>query len=272
MFTVTTSTKSHKPANAIEQLRRLQILLAEDNTLNAKLVSVLFTREGIGLTLAKNGQEAIEKIKNEKYDLVLMDMEMPVMNGYQATSIIRQVLHNTIPIIAMTANRDAGEKKKCLQLGMNEYISKPIDAAFLFKTIHKLVYGRPTVLTKPVIAKLPALRVSTEKVCNMGYLTGATRGNKKMMHNILTVFFKETGKELVMLKDAIVNSNYTAINGISHKIKSAFAILGISVLEPVFNEMEHLSKHSSGIVKIELLNRRVNIVFNKARIEMKAPS
>ena len=267
---MTTSTISDNHGKASVPLSRLHILLVEDNTLNAKLVSVLFAQEGIGLTLAKNGQEAIEKIKMGTYDLVLMDMEMPVMNGYQATNIIRQELHNNIPIIAMTANQQAGEMKKCLQLGMNEYMVKPIDAAVLFETIHNLLYRHQPVPAKPVNAKLPVYRLNTEKVCNMGYLTGATRGNKKMMHNILTVFFKETGKELINLKDAIANTNYAVISDISHKIKSAFAILGISVLEPVFKEMEYLSNHTSGIVKIALLNRRVNIVFEKAKSEMKA--
>ncbi|MFZ1371971.1 MAG: response regulator [Ferruginibacter sp.] len=267
---MTTSTLSYKPGNAFEELRHLHFLLVEDNTLNAKLVSVLFAQEGIGLTLAKNGQEAIEKIKMATYDLVLMDMEMPVMNGYQATNIIRQELNNNIPIIAMTANQHAGEMKKCLQLGMNEYMVKPIDAAVLFETIHNLLYRHQPVPAKPVNAKLPVYRLNTEKVCNMGYLTGATRGNKKMIHNILTVFFKETGKELIYLKDAIANKNYAVISEISHKIKSAFAILGISVLEPVFKEMEYLSSHTSGIIKIALLNRRVNIVFKKAKSELKA--
>jgi CheY-like chemotaxis protein len=266
---MTTPATFLEPGHAIEQLRHLHFLLVEDNSLNAKLVSVLFAREGIGLTLAKNGQEAIDKIKSETYDLVLMDMEMPVLNGYQATTIIRHVLHNNIPIIAMTANRDAGEMKKCLKLGMNEYISKPLDEAVLFKIINNLVYGRQPVPAKAVITKLPVPGTSTEKVCNLGYLTGATRGNKKMMHNILNLFFKETGKELFTLKDAIANTNYTAISDISHKIKSAFAILGISVLEPVFKEMEYLGSKHSGIETIEQLNRSVNIVFKKARSEMK---
>lgn len=110
---------------------------------------------------------------------------------------------------------------------------------------------------------------TTDKVCNLGYLLSVSRGNEKIMENITKVFFKETKEEMILLTGAIKKNNYLLISGISHKIKSAFSILGISLLDPVFTEMELLSSNSSAIGKIELLNRRIQIVFNQARIEMK---
>lgn len=267
---MTDTTLKLQTGNALKKMRGLHILLVEDDLLNAKLVSVLFAQQGIALQLAANGKEAIEKIKTDHFDIVLMDMEMPVMNGYQATIIIRHVLHNNIPIIALTAHVLPGEKEKCLLLGMNEYLSKPIDAALLFKTIYDLTANNKTALAKPGISILPSHPVIADKVCNMGYLIGAARGNKKAINNIVSVFFKETGKELVFLNDAIEKTNYTVISDISHKIRSAFSILGISVLEPVFKEMEELSSITSGIGKIEQLNHRINIVFKQARAEIKA--
>jgi CheY-like chemotaxis protein len=254
---------------ALEKLCRLNILLVEDNLLNAKLVSILFLEIGMKLQVAKNGMEAIEKIKTNRFDMVLMDMEMPVMNGYQATAIIRQQLKNNIPIIALTAHSLPGEMEKCLQLGMNDYITKPINADLLFNSIYKLTCLGKTGLRKTGNGKLPGLNISADKVCNLGYLVGVTRGNKKIINNIVSVFFKETTKELCSLDDAIKKTNYTVISNISHKIRSAFSILGISVLDPVFKEMELLSSSTSPIGKIEILNDRINMVFNQAMAEMK---
>ena len=244
----------------------LNILLAEDNLLNIKLITVLFAQQGITIQVAVNGKEAVEKIKTTHFDLVLMDMEMPVMNGYQATAVIRNELKNKIPIIALTANAQPGEKEKCLQLGMNDYVSKPIDAGDLFNTIYRLT-GK-AVSTKPAILNLQPVTINSETVCNLNYLMGATHGNKETLHNIVAVFFKETKKELIFLNDAIEEINYPVISDISHKIKSAFSILGISQLEGVFKEMEQLSSSTSSIANIELLNQRVNHIFNQAREEL----
>jgi HPt (histidine-containing phosphotransfer) domain-containing protein len=106
------------------------------------------------------------------------------------------------------------------------------------------------------------------KVCNLDYLLHVTRGNKKIINNIVAVFFNETKKEMIDLNGAIKRRNYPVISDIAHKIKSAFSILGVTALEPVFKEMELLSSNTSPISNIELLNRRVNIVFNQAKEEM----
>jgi signal transduction histidine kinase/CheY-like chemotaxis protein len=122
----------------MDQLRKLNILLVEDNQLNVKLILSLFSEYGLVLQVAENGSIGIEKLRENKFDIVLMDMEMPVMNGYEAATIIRNEMKNSIPIIAMTAHAMAGEKERCLSLGMNDYISKPINANLLFEKIYDL--------------------------------------------------------------------------------------------------------------------------------------
>jgi hypothetical protein len=137
-------------------------------------------------------------------------------------------------------------------------------------TASTLSEKRKCPLLKTGIKNFTVIPETTDKVCNLTYLVRVTRGNKKSIENITTVFFKETKKEMILLTGAIEKNNYTLIYDISHKIKSAFLILGISVLEPVFAEMELLSSNTSAIAKIEKLNRRVHIVFNQARAEMEA--
>lgn len=108
------------------------------------------------------------------------------------------------------------------------------------------------------------------QVCNLDYLISITRGNRKIIDSIVSVFFKETKTELYSLKAAIAVANYSVVSSISHKLKSAFSILGISVLEPVFNEMEQLSSIAIATERLEQLNRQVNIVFKQAWAEMKS--
>ena len=142
----TKSTQTKKSVAVIEKnynmkdLGKLKILLAEDNQINVMLISSLFSENNLKLQVAENGKICIQLLKKnnglteltKRFDIILMDMEMPEMNGYEAVNIIRNELKNNIPIIAMTANAMAGEKEKCLDLGMNDYISKPIDASLLF--------------------------------------------------------------------------------------------------------------------------------------------
>lgn len=130
----------------MENLIKLNILLVEDNQLNVKLILSLFSEYQLKVQVAENGSVCIEKLKENNgstslttcFDIILMDMEMPVMNGYEAATIIRNVIKNNIPIIAMTAHAMAGEKERCLSLGMNDYISKPINVKMLFEKIYDL--------------------------------------------------------------------------------------------------------------------------------------
>jgi HPt (histidine-containing phosphotransfer) domain-containing protein len=111
--------------------------------------------------------------------------------------------------------------------------------------------------------------VAPGKVCNPDYLNGITRGNKTAAGNLAAVFFTEINEELAHLQIALEKSNYTAISNIAHKMKSAFAILGISILAPVIHEMEHLSTKASSIEIISQLIQRIQLVFNQAKVEMK---
>ncbi len=126
----------------MEELSRLNILLVEDNKLNVMLILSLFSEYNLKLQVAENGSIGIEKLKETDFDIILMDMEMPVMNGYEAATIIRRELKKTIPIIAMTAHAMSGERERCLSLGMNDYISKPINANLLFDKIYELTLSR----------------------------------------------------------------------------------------------------------------------------------
>jgi CheY-like chemotaxis protein len=109
-----------------KSLKALRILAAEDNELNRMVLQVILKKCEVVVTIAHNGQEAINLIQEQDFDLVLMDVQMPNMNGYEATKKIRELQTTRIPIIALTAGTVVGEKEKCLEVGMDDYASKPI--------------------------------------------------------------------------------------------------------------------------------------------------
>jgi len=132
---------AHKRNIDLSELSHKNILLAEDNSLNVKLMLFLFAEHNIQVDVVENGLLAVEKVRNGNYDLILMDVEMPEMNGYEATAVIRNELHNPIPIIAMTAHAMSGEREKCLAAGMTDYISKPVSAQLLFEKVYTHLVG-----------------------------------------------------------------------------------------------------------------------------------
>jgi CheY-like chemotaxis protein/nitrogen-specific signal transduction histidine kinase len=145
-YTITTQTlevsESVDSVCNMEYLSKLKVLLVEDSLLNVQLVSSLFSENNLNLQVAENGRLCLQMLKENEYDIVLMDMEMPVMNGYEATNEIRQTLKSNIPIIAITAHAMAGERERCLNLGMNDYVSKPINSVLLFEKMFELTKNK----------------------------------------------------------------------------------------------------------------------------------
>ncbi len=119
----------------------LRILLVEDNYLNQKLILINLNKLGFAIDIANNGKEAVDKVSSKNYDLVIMDLMMPVMDGLEATRIIRSNENGTsnhIPIIGLTANTFDADREKCLNTGMDEYMAKPFDLLLFQSLISKL--------------------------------------------------------------------------------------------------------------------------------------
>ncbi len=137
----------------------LNVLLAEDGVVNQKVASGLLNRRGHRVHIANNGREAVELLKQQPFDVVLMDVQMPVMDGFEATRAIRELEQRTgghIPIIAMTASAMKGDRERCLQMGMDGYISKPISSAELYhvlETLTRTVASGPSALAGSTSAK-----------------------------------------------------------------------------------------------------------------------
>ena len=117
--------------------------MVEDNALNQRLVSVILTKRGHEVDIAENGQKALECLREKNYDLVLMDCQMPVMDGYEATRRLRanqpSVLNPRIPVIAMTANARQSDREHCMEVGMSDFIAKPINQNQMFEVIERVL-------------------------------------------------------------------------------------------------------------------------------------
>jgi CheY-like chemotaxis protein len=148
MLCLGAATKEKEPVPLItrhtirESRRRLHILLAEDNIINQKVAVYILERYGHKVFVANNGQEVLQALKKEHFDLILMDVQMPKMDGFEATASIREKEKKTgfhIPIIAMTAHAMKGDRERCLDSGMDDYIAKPLKAEHLTKTIDHVI-------------------------------------------------------------------------------------------------------------------------------------
>ena len=128
-------------AEVQEDIKKVRVLVAEDVSLNQLLIKIILLNFGFELDIVANGKLAIEKLKTNTYDIVLMDLQMPEMNGFEATTYIRDVLNSQIPIIALTADVTSVDVEKCKEVGMNDYISKPIDEALLYTKILECIAG-----------------------------------------------------------------------------------------------------------------------------------
>jgi CheY-like chemotaxis protein len=155
MLAVGVTAVEDEPRTPLSQqrgLRPLHILLAEDSLVNQKLAVALLEREGHTVTIAGNGREAVEAYDSAEFDLVLMDVQMPQMDGFEATAIIRSKQEKTgrrAPIIAMTAHALKGDRERCLKAGMDDYVAKPIKARLLFDTIVAVLAGSASSKTRP---------------------------------------------------------------------------------------------------------------------------
>jgi signal transduction histidine kinase/FixJ family two-component response regulator len=192
-------------------LNNLNILLVEDTDVNVQLVKRVLESEGINLDVAGNGRISIDKLRMKKYDLILMDIQMPIMNGLEATEYIRKELKVDIPIIALTANASASEKEKCLSLKMNDYITKPFKSGELVGIILKHLTNMKKA--KTVDIKLSLLRNSPSKRKGNSFKAVIYGAKDKLKNYLARVVVNKSSKGIVnSMKENNNNNNFEAVN------------------------------------------------------------
>ena len=216
----------------------LKILVVDDNIINQNLMKHILSQWNIDFNISSNGLEAIQYLSNHDCELVLMDIQMPQMDGYAATKKIREELKLNVPIIAMTAHALAGEREKCLSWGMNEYISKPIDEEELFKIISR--FG----LTDKYDNKEGTReKYSGFKNIDLTYMQSVSHGDKNFEKTVSQQFIENIPIHVEQLLDAYKKSDFTTVRLRTHDLKSSIAIMGLlPLLERKLNILETSNK------------------------------
>jgi PAS domain S-box-containing protein len=204
------------------EIKHLKILVVEDIALNQLLMKTILDDFGFEIDIAENGKIAIEKIQQIYYDIVLMDLQMPVMNGFEATKYIRETLKLELPIIALTADVTTVDLEKCKAVGMNDYIAKPVD--------ERLLYSKIINQIKRVTAVLESDRTSLVekmKYVDLTFLLKRTKSNSKLMEEMIALYLKQTPPIVTAMIDGLTKKDWTLLGASIHKISPSFKIMGI---------------------------------------------
>jgi CheY-like chemotaxis protein/HPt (histidine-containing phosphotransfer) domain-containing protein len=206
-----------------------KILIAEDNAMNQRLIKHLMKNWNFNYDLVFNGAQALEALKKQSYDLVLMDIQMPEMDGYTATAQIRSKLRSDIPIIAMTAHAMAGEREKCLKAGMDDYLSKPIDEAMLFELIQK--YSAKAAAKDAASAAVKTGTTDKEaKIIDLNVINKYAGGDQQFKKEMIQEFITAVPSSINSLESAIKLGNYDMIKHIAHDMKTTVHVMGLTIL------------------------------------------
>jgi len=212
------------------------ILLVEDNEINQSLVMHLFKSWQIEVDLANNGKEAIDKLLTKKYDLILMDIQMPEMDGYTASEKIRKELKSDTAIIAMTAHAMAGERERCLGYGMNEYIQKPVREKLLHDLIVKFTQTGKTDL----LPARPVKREAGYTYINLQYMKEVSKGNTEYEKTVTEQFIEVIPEDLRSIEDAWLNNDIRQMKQRAHNMKTTISVMGLNeLLQPYLDTLEY---------------------------------
>lgn len=235
-------------------LQKIRVLVAEDNPMNQQLIRHLMRSWSIEHVLVENGTEAVKALRDDHYSIVLMDIQMPEMDGYTATSIIRNELCLQVPIIAMTAHAMVGEKEKCLQLGMNDYVSKPIKETVLYNIIARHAQHIPELH--------PLQHISLE------YLHQLSGNDRSFEREILQQFLVQAPVELSRLDEQLNKGEWDEARKSAHSLKSTVGYVGLAAeLHP---PLETIEKHNGDTSRLQACMDQVKSKCELALEEVKA--
>jgi signal transduction histidine kinase/CheY-like chemotaxis protein/HPt (histidine-containing phosphotransfer) domain-containing protein len=238
----------------------LNVLLVEDNVLNQRLAETVLKHMGCKVTLADDGLLAIEKLKVNVFDVILMDIQMPNMNGYEASVYIRQQLQLSIPIIALTSNVQVGEVEKCLSVGMNAYLPKPIKENDIRDAFSKIVEGKHSSSKNAANSVIK----NDEMIIDLKYLTEISRGNDDFVIEMIDAFIEYNQMDLSRLETAIESDDIDDIKHIAHKMRSSVQYMGVSSeVEQLLYKIENFEIHQN--FKPELIND-FSLLMSKLKI------
>lgn len=267
------SDKKGKDMELLKALAGARVLLVDDNEINQQVAMEILSGAGLIVSLANNGQEAVDAVESSSYDAILMDVQMPVMDGYTATGIIRlNERFRDLPIIAMTANAMAGDQEKSTTAGMNDHVTKPIDPDRLFATLAKWISVRRTpgseiqvheALPEATARAAPETDPDLPEIAGLDTNGGLLRvaGNKRLYRKLLLQFAEEYAGAAELAGKALADGDAETAGRLAHTVKGVAANLGAGAVQAASAELEKAIRESLGPASIELLRTRLKEVL-----------
>jgi PAS domain S-box-containing protein len=228
--------------------RKVRILLAEDNPVNQKVARSILEKLGYRVDVAVNGVEAIEALSHNPYDLVLMDCQMPKMDGFEATRHIRntapEVLNPDVPIIAMTANAMQGDRERCIESGMNDYIAKPVQPSALAEMVDRWLLGSRENEDTPRDSskEIPLTTPADERVFIESEFLDRIMDDRELARTILDGFLSDVPVQVGRLRDFLSSGDAEGVRLQAHTLKGAAANISAAALSETALELEEMGK------------------------------
>ncbi len=218
--------------------RNVRVLLVEDNDINRLYAKSILQTWKCNTDIAENGLIAIEKLKSNSYDVILMDVQMPVMDGYEATKAIRMMPQpgGSTPIVALTANATKIDVEKCLVAGMNDYLSKPFTPEDLYEMLFEKL--------KIVPASASEVKPPASKQFDLAYLQNISGNNHEFIKEMLQTFVQSIPNSLSEMEEALTQSDFIKVSRVAHQIKPSMTLLGINELKDSAIHIEELAKQT----------------------------
>lgn len=240
-------------------LQGIRVLLVEDNEFNRMVAQNTLKTTHCIVTEAENGAEAVALVRNHSFDLILMDIQMPVMDGITATTRIRTNLQCTTPIIAFTANAFKTEIEKCKQAGMNDYITKPFEEKLLLEKMMQQLnaHRKENEITQ------------VKRSYNLDKLHSLSRGNEEFIQKMIEIFNTQCTSVMEAIEEAIEVQNFPEVSRLIHKIKPSIDEMGIQSLYHEVRELEEISKNTSDVERIQCLFEIIQKQLNYSIAELK---
>jgi PAS domain S-box-containing protein len=245
------------------QLKNASVLLVEDNDINRLYAGSILKMWGCQYETAENGVVALEKVRNNSFDVILMDIQMPVMDGFETTKAIRNgdPKKSKVPIIALTANATQKDFEKCLAMGMNDCITKPFTQDDLFKILTKYLGKRLTNKQK-IISSESTNQIDTP-IIDLTYLKKVSNNNQEFIQEIINTFLESMPKSIEDINTFLKEKNWIQLGKVAHKIKPTITLMGIHSLKDKILQLEIEAKNGANDTSIIMLSE--NIIQNLLR-------
>ena len=245
----------------------INVLVAEDIHLNQLLMKTLLDDFGFERDIASNGKIAIERLQAKTYDIILMDLQMPEMNGFEATDYIRNVLHSNIPIIALTADVTTVDLAKCRAVGMNDYIAKPVDEKLLYHKIVNLVKKPSTAINIKSVER--TLLNITKKHIDLEYLNTRTKSNPQLMMEMISLYLEQTPALITLMNQSLEDHDWNSLHAAVHKMIPSFSIMGMGTeLENMAKKVQEFASNQEQMGEIQRMVSELGTVCEQACREL----